>query len=289
VPFGRLTPKPLHGLRYLAGAAAEHGRMRGIERLQAAVRHHILDPGGEGHPIGSDRPCDVLEALLAEIVQLQLQMVAHVVDHGAGEADPTGSRNGLEAGSDVDAVAQQIVAVCHHVAEIDADPPAHVATGVSAAVSRPRMPFLLRSLVERPLDVDRGPDRLDRALELGDHAVASGCEDTSAMLLDQEVDDGSLLRKLGERRLLSAAHQARVACHVGSQYDRQPTFPLLPHAAPPAVRAEPSRDRGDRRARPRQSAIGRGGARPSLTCESMLRRRGIQTVSRQKVGSPPAG
>jgi len=46
--------------------------------------------------------------------------------HAARQAYPDGFSRGLQPCGDVNAVAKQFAAICHHVAEIDANPERHL-------------------------------------------------------------------------------------------------------------------------------------------------------------------
>ena len=81
-------------------------------RLAAAV---------EPHAVGAHGPRNVLHLLLAGEVERQAKLALQVVVDGAGEQHAAGVAELLQPGGDVDAVAEQVVALDHHVAEIDAD------------------------------------------------------------------------------------------------------------------------------------------------------------------------
>ena len=71
--------------------------------------------------------------------------------------------------------------------------------------------------------LDRGgaAHRLDRARELGDHAVAGGAEDPAAVPGDQLIDDLAAGVQQRERALLVGRHEARIADHIGRENDRE--------------------------------------------------------------------
>ena len=72
--------------------------------------------GGDGlsrrrfglHPIHPDRLRDVLDLLIAEIVEGQRQLVADVVARCSRDADRAGLGESFQPGGDIDAVAEQI-------------------------------------------------------------------------------------------------------------------------------------------------------------------------------------
>ena len=93
----------------------ESGAGAGFRRRDCARRHVRFDA------VDAHRPGDVLDALLAEVLEAEIELVAHLVAHDAADADAAGLGERFEAGSDVDAVAENVVAVDDDVAEIDAD------------------------------------------------------------------------------------------------------------------------------------------------------------------------
>src|SRR5216684_3536969 len=81
------------------------------------------------HPEHPHRVGDVFNRLLAEILVVQCELVLDLVMDGARDADAAGLRETLEARGDVDAVAVDLLAIDHHVPEVDADTKLHPALG----------------------------------------------------------------------------------------------------------------------------------------------------------------
>ena len=71
--------------------------------------------------IDPHRPGDVLDALLAHVLERVRQPVADLVAHRAGDADAAGLGQRLQPRRDIDAVAEDVVVLGDDVAEIDAD------------------------------------------------------------------------------------------------------------------------------------------------------------------------
>ena len=71
--------------------------------------------------VGVHRSRDVLDLLLAHVLEGEAQLVAHLVAHHAADADAAGLGQGFQPRGDVDAIAEDVVAVDDDVAEIDAD------------------------------------------------------------------------------------------------------------------------------------------------------------------------
>jgi hypothetical protein len=88
-------------------------RPRGRQHTQAL---------GFGDREGPHRLWNILEIHVAERLERQRQLVAYLVVDAAGDADAAGLRRRLQPRGEVDAVAEQILALQHDVAEIDPDP-----------------------------------------------------------------------------------------------------------------------------------------------------------------------
>ena len=71
--------------------------------------------------IDPHRPRDVLEVLLAEIDEGRIDPSAHVIVGGAGDHNAAGIANAFKPRRDIDAVAQNVVALDQDVAEVHAD------------------------------------------------------------------------------------------------------------------------------------------------------------------------
>ena len=156
----------------------------------------------------ADRPGDVLDLLLAPVVEGEVELVADLVAHDAADADPAGLGQGFEPCGDIDAVAVDVVLIADDVAEIDADaeldPPLRRDGGVAHG--------------HLALHVDRAAHRIDDAAELHQQAVAGGLDDAAAMLLDLGVGQFAPQHLQAiERAFLVRAHQPRVARDIGGE------------------------------------------------------------------------
>src|ERR1700745_2095458 len=81
----------------------------------------------------------------------------------------------------VHAVTEDVIVLDHDVADIEADPEAHPATF--------RLAFV--SLLKGNLNFDRTANRVERAGEFGEHAIAGGVRDPASMLSNELVEDGA--------------------------------------------------------------------------------------------------
>ena len=77
-----------------------------------------------------------LSVAVAEGGQREVELALDLLAHRAGDADAGGRRDLLQPGGDVDAVAQQVLALGDHIAKVDADaelhPPPRGQIGVAA-------------------------------------------------------------------------------------------------------------------------------------------------------------
>ncbi len=140
-----------------------------------------------------------------------MQMDAVRDRHAAG----IGER--LDAGGQIDAVAEKVAVFDHNVPEVDPD----------AKHDRPVARHILVGGVHRALQRDGAFHGVDGAAELHKHAVACPLEHTALMALDERLQNLSPPRR--QRRVrgrLVALHEPAVADHVGGQ-DRRESAPNL--------------------------------------------------------------
>ena len=130
-------------------------------------------------PIDPHRPGDVLDLLLAQILEDKGQPVAHVIMHRTGDEHPAGLGQGFDPRGDVDAVAIDVVVLDDHVAEIDADAQLDAVVRRDTGVA----------LGHRLLHLDRAAHRIDDAGELDQQAVAGGLDDAAMVLGDFRIDE----------------------------------------------------------------------------------------------------
>jgi hypothetical protein len=169
-------------------------------------------------PVHPDRLSDVLDLLIPEIIETQLQLVADVVARCAGDTNSARLCESFEAGCDVNAVAEQVLAVDDDIADVHADAELHRLVGGSAGI-RSRNCCLHR---------DRALHSIDRAGEVSDDAVASGVEDAASVRRNQTVDDATAGLQLSVRADLVARHHPAVAGNVGSENRCELSFDGLP-------------------------------------------------------------
>ena len=163
----------------------------------------------------ADRPREILDALLAKILERHAEPVPGLIADRARDADAAGLGELLQARGHVHAIAEDVVVLADHVAEVDADAKADLAPRRHVAVA-PR---------HAPLDLDRTRHGIRDARELDQHAIAGGLDQPPLVLGDRRVDQ---LETMGletrERARLIGFHQAAVSDHVGREDGREPAF-----------------------------------------------------------------
>ena len=105
--------------------------------------------------------------MAAEWAVIEIELVPDLVVYGLRNANGTRRSQGLEPGSDVDAVAKDVITVNDHVTKIDADPQLETALRRDRIVDRPR----------RPLHLDGAIQRVNDARKIRQQAVARGAYD----------------------------------------------------------------------------------------------------------------
>ena len=67
-------------------------------------------------------PSDVLDLLLAEILEREVELVANLVVYYPADANPPGIGQCLQPRRNIDAFSEDVVLFDDHIAEIDANP-----------------------------------------------------------------------------------------------------------------------------------------------------------------------
>ena len=69
-----------------------------------------------------DRPRDILDLLLTEIIECDIELVPDLIAHYSADADASGLGQTLQTGSEVDAIAKDVAVFDNDVTLVDADP-----------------------------------------------------------------------------------------------------------------------------------------------------------------------
>ena len=159
-------------------------------------------------PVGTHWPCDIFEALLADVIEGNIQLVAHIFVDSTRDADAAGLRQTLQTRRDVHAVPVDVVRINDDVAEIDPDAKCNplIASNTSIALAH-----LL-------LHLDSAASCIDDAMKLNEHPIASRLHDTAVMLFDLRIDQfAPMSLQACKRSLLVCTHEAAVPRNVRSE------------------------------------------------------------------------
>ena len=129
---------------------------------------------GRSDPVDPHRAGDVLEALLAQILEGAIEPALDLALDDRRDADPARLGERFQPRRDIDAVAVDVAVLDDDVARIDAD------AELDALVLRGRGVARRHALLHR----DRAGDGFDDARELDEDAVAGGLDDAALVLGD---------------------------------------------------------------------------------------------------------
>ena len=211
---------------------------RGKKAELDSVEDMLLEPGqvayirqqeplGLGHAVWCARniargePVAVLLAddlVLAEVLEHEVQFVAHLVADRARDADAARRRQRFDTRRHVDSVAQQIATLGDHITNVDADAKENLLLSIHAVVAARHA--LLKS--------DGASHRVDGAPELQQQAVAGRVGDAATVRFYQRVDELRPMRAQGaERTFLVVTDQTGVTRHIGGDDRCQPAVLTL--------------------------------------------------------------
>ena len=143
---------------------------------------------------------------------------------------PAGLCERLQPRRDIDAVAEDVVAIDDDVAEIDPDPEPDPAVLGHTGLA----------IDHRALQLGGAADRVDDAREFHQHPVAGRLDDAAGVLADLRIDQLAAMRlEAFVRAFLVRSHQPRIARHIGGE-DRGETAALA-HVFSPAANRRPDR------------------------------------------------
>jgi len=156
---------------------------------------------------GADGPVDVLQPPLAEIVEIEVQLAGHVFVHPAGDGDAAGRRDLLQARRDVHTVAEDVVAVDHHVADMHAHAERH-----AQRLRLRRVP-----LGHVALHGDGAGHGRDDGWKLGEETVARELDDPPAVQADHRLQRRQMPLQRADGAVLVPPGQGAEAGHVGGE------------------------------------------------------------------------
>ncbi len=188
------------GQNSLAPFAAHGPLCRGhpVSR-RAGLRAHLVGP----HRLG-----DVLHGVFADVLEMKGQPVLYLVVYGARNADTSGIGQGLQAGGDVDAVAEKFPFAHQHVPQVDADAELHLPLRGQFGVA----------LGQLALDFHRRRDGVHHGGKFGQNGIPRRVHDAPLELLDVGGEYFAIGGQGAHRGLVVLAHQAGIAHHVGDEH-----------------------------------------------------------------------
>src|SRR6516164_5823465 len=119
-------------------------------------------------PVHTHWPGDVLDLLLAEVLKAEFEPVAHLIADDPADAYTTRLGQGLQPRGDIDSVAEDVVLLNDHVAEVDAN----------AELDPVLWRRTLVAVGHCPLHLDGAMHRVNHARELRQEAVAGVLHDS---------------------------------------------------------------------------------------------------------------
>jgi hypothetical protein len=156
----------------------------------------------------------------AEILEGESQLVFHMFVDASGYIDAATVCQGLQSRRNIDTVPEYLVAINHHVADVDANSKLH-----SMPLWQVKGPF-----AQITLYFNRGSYSLNGARKFGHYTVARAAKDSAAVLSDQLRNCGETDAERDVRALLIDLHEGAVADNVGGQDRGQSAFHSLPSA-----------------------------------------------------------
>ena len=133
-------------------------------------------------------------------------MFARLLVGLSGNGDAAGSGDGFEANGDVDAVAENLVLVGHHIAHVDAE----------AKLHEPIRRQLAVALGHQRLDIDRRLERADDAWVFQKEPVAGVLHQAAAVIEDDRINGAAVGFESRVRAFLVGTHHAGVAGDISA-------------------------------------------------------------------------
>jgi len=154
------------------------------------------------------RPRDVLDRDFAQILEIQIQLVANLIVHITRYADATSLGEAFEAGRYVDPVSVDIITVDDHVAYIDPNTIEDLAL----------IGDVLVAIAHCALHLDGKRNRIDDAFELHERAVTHQLDGAAIVLGGLGIDQFCPMTfQGGKRSSFVLAHKPRVAHNISRE------------------------------------------------------------------------
>jgi len=141
-------------------------------------------------------PGDILQCLLAAIEKFGLDFPPHLPERVLRDADSAWFGDTLKACGEIDAVAENIVAINQYVAEVNADTPIHPGFDGNPGITRGH----------RLLERDRTLHGTNHRGELDQYAIPGSLDDPPAMLGNERIGSGTMVAQHTRRTRLVGFH-----------------------------------------------------------------------------------
>jgi hypothetical protein len=135
------------------------------------------------------------------------QMIADAARH----ANLSALDQAFESSGNIDPIAEDVTLLDHDIADIDADPEAHLS------------PFRLNFVgaLQRLLNLDCTENGIEDADKFGEHTIAGRVCDATSMPADEAVDHGAMGGQCCHCRLFITVHQAGIALDIRGEDGRE--------------------------------------------------------------------
>src|SRR5262249_2266618 len=175
---------------------------------QRQGRFAFCNCAAQPHTISAHRPRDILELLLAGILEIHIELIADLLIRRFRNADAAGFRDALQSGRNIHTIPEQVLTFDHHVADIDPHPELDPLVGGDISIPA----------VHPALDIHGTAHRLHDGRELDQDAVTRGFYNPAPMESHGRVDQlAAQLAEALQRAFLVHAGQPRIAGYVGGQ------------------------------------------------------------------------
>jgi hypothetical protein len=174
--------------------------------------------GIDDDTVNVDRPGDILQSLLARVLDVERHLIARVIEDCTRYTYAAGFGERLKSRRDVHAIAIEVAAFDHHVPKVDPD----------AKLNS----FLLRhggiAFDHALLNLDRAAHCIHDAWKLNQNSVTGRFHDAAVMLLVLWIDQLAAKHlETGERALLVRSHQPAIAGNIGGENSCELAFGLI--------------------------------------------------------------
>ena len=152
-------------------------------------------------------PRNILDPLVPLVLEPVGQLIADLVPCYPRDADPARLRKGFQPRRDIDSIAEEIVALNHDVAHVNADAEPHLLSGRYSRIL----------FGDGFLHRDGALHRIHCAREVSDETISRRVENSATMRGDQAIGDSPVLGQGPKRRDLISPHHAAVALHISGK------------------------------------------------------------------------